>query len=49
VFFQMSNEFSGSNFPNSDFTIHSPCHKELEISGEIYCRDTSFVSIVNCP
>lgn len=49
VFFQMSNEFSGSNFPNSDFTIHSPCHKELEISGEINCRDSSFVSIVNCP
>lgn len=49
MFLKMGDEFFGSDFPNSDFSLHTTGHDEFSIMRESYSCDSILMSIVYLP
>ena len=49
VFFEMRDEFTGSDFPYSDIAFHASGAEEFTIMREANCCNASFVSVVDLP
>ena len=45
----MRNQFSGSYFPDSNFTFFTSRNNELSVMTQSYSSNTSFMSIINLP
>ena len=49
MFFQMRYQFSWSDFPDADFSLHATGDYELSVWSKTDCGDTSLVSVLDLP